>query len=82
MKRLFLGRKSEGLANQVCRNIAEDIVERMSHIGENPLLGQIESERRRLERRTKVEKQKVREKGDRKNGGKGDQLILIRNNSS
>jgi hypothetical protein len=40
------------------KSIAEDIVEKMSNLRENPLLLQIESERRKLERQLKLSSRK------------------------
>jgi len=63
------------------KTIAEDIIERMSDLKSNPLLLQIEGERRKMERQMKLinRKPKIGDSPNRKYK-KEDELILIKNN--
>lgn len=84
LKRLFStkeGRTICTLSEADKKSIANDIVERMANLKDNPLLLHVESQRRQMERQMKqtAKKGKVVSSDPQKNYNKEEECILIKN---
>ena len=85
LKRLFTGTKEGRTINAISdadkKNIANDIVDRMSNLRDNPLLLQVENERRKIERQLKLteKKNKASVAESPKKPKKEEDCIYIRN---